>query len=205
VAKGDTIASIAKKYKADAGEIASYNELAGDKSLTVGASIIIPNGEIAAAPAVVKVKSPSGRVSIPKVGTTAKLHDAGGPNYDYYYIWPTGVCSTNEFHSCITQGLHGYNAVDIGVPKGTPIFASAAGTVIVAKDNGGWNGGYGNYVVIQHENGTQTLYAHATSVLVSPGESVAQGQTIATVGRTGEATGYHLHFEVRGAENPFGN
>ncbi len=198
VAKGDTIASIAKKYKSDAAEIASYNELSGDSSLSVGATIIIPNGEIAAVPTTVKVKSPSGTVSIPKTGTTAKLHDASGPDYNYYYTWPLvgGV---------VTQGLHGYNAVDIGAPKGTPILASAAGTVIVAKNNDGWNGGYGNYVVILHDNGTQTLYAHSSNVLVSVGDSVAQGQTIALVGRTGEATGYHLHFEVRGAENPFGN
>lgn len=198
VAKGDTIASIAKKYKADAGEIASYNELSGSGSLAVGTSIIIPNGEAPAVVSSVAVKSPSGTVSIPKVGTTAKLHDANGPDYNYYYTWPLvgGV---------ITQGLHGYNAVDIGAPKNTPILAAAAGTVIVARDNGAWNGGYGNYVVIQHDNGTQTLYAHATSVLVNVGDHVAQGQTIALVGRTGEATGYHLHFEVRGAENPFGN
>ncbi len=69
--------------------------------------------------------------------------------------------------------------------------------------SGGWNGGYGNYVVIQHGNGTQTLYAHATSILVSVGQQVTQGQTIATVGRTGRATGNHLHIEVRGAKNPF--
>jgi LysM repeat protein len=198
VAKGDTIASIAKKYKSDADEIASYNELSGDSSLAVGSSIIIPNGEAPAVVTTVKVKSPSGTVSIPKVGTTAKLHDAGGPDYNYYYTWPL-------LGGVITQGLHGYNAVDIGAPKGTPIYAAAAGTVIVAKNNDAWNGGYGNYVVIQHGNGTQTLYAHASDVLVSPGDSVAQGKTIGLVGKTGEATGYHLHFEVRGAENPFGN
>jgi LysM repeat protein len=192
VAKGDTIASIAKKYKSDAAEIASYNELAGDNSLSVGSTIIIPNGEIPAP----TVSTP--KKTIPKTGTTAKLHDASGPDYNYYYTWPLvgGV---------VTQGLHGYNAVDIGAPKNTPILASAAGTVIIAKNNDGWNGGYGNYVVIQHENGTQTLYAHANDLLVSVGDSVSQGQNIGLVGRTGEATGYHLHFEVRGAENPFGN
>jgi LysM repeat protein len=190
IKSGDTIASIAKKFKADANEIASYNELSQTGALAANTVIIIPNGEIPAP--TVKV----GGVSIPKKGTTAKLHDAGGPDYSYYYTWPLegGV---------LTQGLHGYNAVDIGAPKNTAIFASAAGTVIVAKNNDGWNGGYGNYVVIQHDNGTQTLYAHATSVLVSPGDSVSQGQTIALVGRTGEATGFHLHFEVRGAVNPF--
>lgn len=189
--KGDTLASIAKKFKADANEIASYNELSAGGPLAVSTTIIIPNGEVPVT--TIKV----GGVSIPKAGSTAKLHDAGGPNYSNYYTWPMvgGV---------LTQSLHGYNAVDIGAPKNTPIVASAAGTVIVAKNNDAWNGGYGNYVVIQHDNGTQTLYAHASEVLVSPGNSVSQGQTIALVGRTGESTGYHLHFEIRGAANPFG-
>jgi LysM repeat protein len=196
IKKGDTLASIAKKYKADATEIASYNELSVSGSLAADTVIIIPNGEIPAT--ATTIKTPSGTVSIPKIGTTAKLHDANGPNYDYYYTWPM-VGGT------LTQGLHGYNGIDIGAPKGTPIVASAGGTVLIARNNDGWNGGYGNYVVIQHNNGTQTLYAHASSVLVSSGDSVSQGQTIALVGRTGEATGYHLHFEVRGAENPFGH
>ena len=89
--------------------------------------------------------------------------------------------------------------------KGTPIYAAANGTVIVAKDNGAWNGGYGNYVVISHPNGTETLYAHMSKVLTCAGASVCQGDTIGLVGMTGEATGNHLHFEVRGAANPFAN
>ncbi len=196
IAKGDTLASIAKKYKANEAEIASYNELPADVQLNPGTAIIIPNGEITQI--IAPARASSSHVAIPKTGRTSKLHDAGGPNYDYYYVWPM-------IGGVLTQGLHGYNAVDIGAPKNTPILASAGGIVIVAKNNGAWNGGYGNYVVIQHLNGTQTLYSHATNVLVSPGDSVSQGQSIATVGRTGEATGNHLHFEIRGAENPFGN
>ena len=187
VVKGETITSIAKKYKGDAGEIASYNEIASNASLTTGTVIIIPHGEIAP---VLVATSPSG------TKPTATLHGAGGPDYSGFYAWPVDG-------GIVTQGLHGCNGIDIGASKATNMFAAAAGTVIIARSGGGWNGGYGNYVVIQHPNGTQTLYAHATSVLVAAGDSVAQGQTIATVGRTGQATGYHLHFEVRGAKNPF--
>jgi LysM repeat protein len=195
VVAGETLASVAKKYKGDAQEIASYNELAASAPLTVGSVVIIPNGEITAT---VPAPSRSGSsVKIPSVGTTARLHDAGGPDYGDYYIWPVAG-------GVLTQGLHGYNGVDIGAPKNTPIIAAAEGTVIIVKGGSGWNGGYGNYLVIQHPNGTQTLYAHATELLVSVGDSVAQGQTVALIGRTGEATGYHLHFEVRGAVNPFG-
>jgi murein DD-endopeptidase MepM/ murein hydrolase activator NlpD len=85
---------------------------------------------------------------------------------------------------------------------GTPIRASAAGTVIVSK-TGGWHGGYGNYVIISHSNGTQTLYAHTQKNFVSVGDSVEQGQLIARVGNTGNSTGPHVHFEIRGAKNPF--
>jgi murein DD-endopeptidase MepM/ murein hydrolase activator NlpD len=75
--------------------------------------------------------------------------------------------------------------------------------VVVAKA-GGWNGGYGSYVVIQHGNGSQTLYAHMSKVAAYDGEEVSQGQTIGYVGETGEATGPHVHFEIRnGIRNPF--
>jgi murein DD-endopeptidase MepM/ murein hydrolase activator NlpD len=101
-----------------------------------------------------------------------------------------------------TQNIHGFNGTDWGAPKGTPILAAASGKVIVAKYSG-YSGGYGQYVVIEHDNGTQTLYAHASKVLVSVGDEVKQGETIALVGSTGRSTGNHLHFEVRGAMNPF--
>ena len=101
-----------------------------------------------------------------------------------------------------TQGIHGYNGVDLASGTGTPIRAAAAGQVIVAKSYG-WNGGYGNYVVVRHANGTQTLYAHNSSNAVGVGTYVAQGQTVAYVGSSGRSTGSHLHFEVRGASNPF--
>ena len=101
-----------------------------------------------------------------------------------------------------SQGIHGHNGVDLAASVGTPIYASAAGTVIISK-TGGYNGGYGNYIVIRHDNGTQTLYAHNTENYVGVGETVSQGQTIGTVGSTGRSTGAHVHFEVRGAKNPF--
>lgn len=101
-----------------------------------------------------------------------------------------------------TQGIHGYNGVDIASTLGTPILASADGEVIISRSSG-WNGGYGTYVVIRHSNGTQTLYAHNSSNAVSVGDSVKQGQVIGYMGRTGKATGVHLHFEIRGAKNPF--
>ena len=84
---------------------------------------------------------------------------------------------------------------------GAPILAAASGTVIVAKSSG-FNGGYGEMIIIQHDNGTQTLYAHLSSVKVSVGQQVNRGDVIGGMGSTGRSTGPHLHFEVRGAITP---
>ncbi len=193
VGKGETIASLAKTFQANVDDIAQYNGLDQNTPLTVGSTLIIPNGQMPASASQSSGTSSShGKL---KKAPNEPYLGGSGPYYAGYYSWPVdgGV---------VTQGLHGWNAVDIGAHTGTPILAAADGIVIVAK-TGGWNGGYGNYVVIQHANGTQTLYGHASKVLVSAGDRVSQGETIARVGTTGMSTGPHLHFEVRGAKNPF--
>lgn len=88
-----------------------------------------------------------------------------------------------------------HKGIDIGASKGTPIYAAASGTVTVSQY--GYSGGYGNYIIISHGNGIQTLYGHCSELCVSAGEYVSQGQLIAKVGSTGLSTGNHLHFEVR--------
>jgi murein DD-endopeptidase MepM/ murein hydrolase activator NlpD len=86
-----------------------------------------------------------------------------------------------------------HEGIDIAASTGTPIWAAAAGTVIHA----GWLGGYGNLVVVDHGNGLATAYAHASAILVAVGQQVAQGETVALIGSTGNSSGPHLHFEVR--------
>lgn len=206
VVAGETLASLAKKYNSDVHGIAVYNGLADGQALTAGSMLLIPSAE-ASAPS--SNPAPSSKPKTKPVSTHARkiqniasgktkepFLGGSGPALDGYFAWPVAG-------GVITQGLHGWNAVDIGAPTGTSIYAAADGVVIIAQSNGGWNGGYGNYVVIQHSNGTQTLYAHMSRVLVHSGETVGQGDAIGRVGQTGEATGPHLHFEVRGAENPF--
>ncbi len=192
VKSGETLKGIVAKYKADIDEVMSYNNLTPDSVLAVDDIITIPDAELA--PIVTTPSKSSSKKSSEPV-LTAKLHDANGPNYVGYYTRPIvgGVR---------TQGLHGYNAVDLASPIGTPIYAAAAGTVIISS-YGDWNHGYGNYIVISHPNGTQTLYAHASKLIATQGEHVNQGQMIALVGSTGKSTGPHVHFEVRGAKNPF--
>lgn len=86
-----------------------------------------------------------------------------------------------------------HTGTDIGAPTGTPIKAAASGTVIFS----GWKGTLGKFIVVNHDNGVQTYYAHCSSLLVSKGDTVSAGQLIAKVGNTGRSTGPHLHFEIR--------
>jgi LysM repeat protein len=183
VGKGETIRSIATKYKADMDEIMAYNGFKQGDALALGSTVLIPDGEIQAKPAVSGSK------------LTAPLRNAGGPLYRDYYMRPISGGRKS-------QGLHGNNGVDFAAPVGTPIYAAADGVVIIARSSG-YNGGYGAYVVISHPNGTQTLYGHASKVLVSQGQTVSRGDTIALLGSTGKSTGPHVHFEIRGAANPF--
>lgn len=103
-------------------------------------------------------------------------------NYGYR-IHP--ISGTKKFHA----------GIDIGAAGGTNIVAGDSGTVMLASF--GYNGGYGNYIIINHGNGVTTRYAHCSNLYVSTGETVTKGQVIAAVGSTGASTGNHLHFEVR--------
>lgn len=110
----------------------------------------------------------------------------------------------------ITTGYYGYaghTGVDWACPGGTPIYAVKSGTVVTStalKRSNGTYRSYGEYIIIDHHDGTMTLYAHGNpgSRLVGPGQSVSQGQQIMSVGTTGNSTGYHLHFEVRVKARP---
>lgn len=178
VKAGDTLKSVTKKYKGDLGEILDYNNLSEDTVLLSGDVIIIPDGEVPF----------SSYVSNTPRGTS-------GPSYEGYYMRP--VIGGRK-----TQSFHGYNGVDLAVSYGSPIYSAAEGTVIINR-NSGWNGGYGKYIVISHPNGTQTLYAHNSDNIVFEGAYIVRGQVIGYVGSSGKSTGPHLHFEVRGARNPF--
>lgn len=180
VKKGDTLQSIAKKFGGSVDEIVDFNNLTSSASIYVGQEITIPDGE--------ESDSVGSKPSTSSAKTTVSKSLSG------YFIRPTtGVR---------TQGLHGkYNtAVDFGTPVGTPVKAAASGRVIVAKSYG-YNGGYGNYIVVQHSNGMQTIYAHLSFVGVSTGTTVGQGQVIGKTGNSGNSTGPHLHFEILGTRN----
>lgn len=190
VKKGETIASIAKKYninKDGEEDILAFNGLMAGDPLAIGSEIIIPDGEMQ-----IQITAPSRAPSY-----ISRLPEIFG-----YFMRPVlGGTNPRWKNKNNPQGIHGNNGVDISIACGTPIVASAPGTVIVSRSSG-WNGGYGKYIVIAHPNGTQTLYGHNSKNVVSVGQAVAQGQHIANIGSTGRSTGCHVHFEVRGAKNP---
>lgn len=188
VKTGDTVQSIVKAHNGDLQEVLQFNGLSADSKLAAGDEIIIPDGE---STTVHSSAGTSGTGSAGSGSTSAKKPNLGG-----YFVKPLA-------HYVLTQGIHGHNGVDMAAPAGTPIYAAASGRVIISK-NSGYNGGYGNYVVVAHPNGTQTLYAHMTKSVVVVGSSVGQGELLGYVGTTGHSSGYHLHFEIRGAVNIFG-
>lgn len=191
VAKGQTIKSIAKLYKVDINDIAFYNGITPDAKLAIGDKLMIPGGEMA---------DEGGDKPAPNLASALardKRYYETNPIQDIigYFINPVPTGRK-------TQGLHGpgHRGIDIGAPKGTLIYASAPGTVLIAR--AGWSGGYGNMAIIQHPNGTKTLYAHMTKLGTRTGAEVARGEVIGYVGSTGRSTGPHLHFEVFNAKNP---
>ncbi|MCD5381072.1 MAG: LysM peptidoglycan-binding domain-containing M23 family metallopeptidase [Candidatus Pacebacteria bacterium] len=182
VKKGDTMGVIAEKYDGDVAEILAYNDMTSADTISIGDVLIIPGGAMSVSTRTTTYAQPV-RTSGTSVASGAGLiHPAPG--------------------SVKTQGIHGYNAVDLAAAHGSSIRAAAAGEVIVSKSSG-WNGGYGQYIVIRHSNGTQTLYSHLSRNSVGVGAYVKQGQVIGGMGTTGKSTGVHLHFEVRGGSNPF--
>lgn len=189
VKKSDTVAVIAKKYKAEPEKIIAFNDLPADGRINEGQNLIIPDGEIAPPPAPPKpIKTTQPTNVTGKGPKPANISSAG----EGFYIFPTTGRNYGRIHS--------NNGVDVGNKCGTPIYAAADGTVNTAK--GGWNGGYGIYIKITHgSNKTETLYGHLSELGVSAGQSVSKGQFIGYMGTTGRSTGCHLHFEVHGARN----
>ena len=126
------------------------------------------------------------------IGTARTLasakQKAAAKKAGFIYPLPKNVREVSAYYG---DGRN-HKGVDLRAPNGTPIYASAGGVVTLS----GYNGGYGNCVIIDHLNGLKTLYGHASELLVKAGDRVSAGDLIAYVGRTGNATGNHLHFEV---------
>ena len=166
----------------------SYTEEGHAGEQQVVQQVVRLNGES------VLTKAVSAQVLTPAQDTLVHVGTQERPEF----VWPAHGSYTGSYGIDTINGANRkHSGIDIAAASGTAICAARAGTVVYA----GWdNGGYGNLVVIQHDNGTHTYYAHNSSIYVSVGDSVEQGEQIAAMGATGRVTGVHCHFEVRSGE-----
>ncbi|MEK7165719.1 MAG: peptidoglycan DD-metalloendopeptidase family protein [Patescibacteria group bacterium] len=176
VTRGETIYSIAKKYQTDAQKILNwpFNDFADldTFALTAGQPLVVPDG----------VMPKAKPVYIPQL--IAQVGQSAG---DGQFTWPT--------QGVISQRPVSYHmAVDIANRDLPAILAADAGKVILVEYG---RFGYGYHVIIDHNNGYQTLYGHMSDIYVSIGQAVSKGSVIGKMGSTGRSSGPHLHFEVR--------
>lgn len=175
VEEGDTLLSLAARFNVESGLLLFSNGLASI-DLEPGQLIVIPGIDLPAPPQMVAV---------------SRSYSSGSSFLLPRMVWPVQGTITSKFGA--RGGTH--RGIDIAGGVGTPIRAAAAGEVIFS----GWaraSSGYGRMVIIRHNKQVQTLYAHASQLLVKVGDIVAQGDVIARVGTSGNTTGPHLHFEV---------
>ena len=191
--EGDSLQKIADQYYVDVQDILLYpgNKLDltdPNPQIEPGTFVMIPGGwrenQQWLVPTVWSAnaganKSIPGACSVPE----------GGAIGSGYFVWPAAnhSISGNDYWS-------GHLGIDIAAATGAPIYAADNGVVVYAAPIGG---GYGNMIMIDHQNGFHTLYAHLSSINVNCGASVYQGQLIGLAGSTGNSTGPHLHFEIR--------
>jgi len=200
---GDTLAKIAERYNVTIKELLSLNPGLEAARLVVGTQIQVARSTPGRSRMILGLApSASGGLSWPEQPGFGGLrnHSPFNPYGDQGWIWPTkGIFSSG--YGWRWGRMH--KGIDIANNVGTPILAAKGGQVISA----GWNdGGYGYLVEIRHEDGSLSRYAHNSSILVQPGQTVPQGAVISLMGSTGRSTGPHLHFEIlppgRGAANP---
>lgn len=166
----DTLSAIAKRYKTSVAAIKQMNGLRSD-IIRVGQNLRLSN-----------VKSTETASTIYKMRVFAMPVLNARVTSQFGYRKDPFNPNVKNYHS----------GLDLSAPVGTPIIAAADG-IIEFK---GRNGGYGNTVIIRHKGGYKTIYAHCSTITVDEGETVKMGTVIGSVGRTGTATGAHLHFEV---------
>jgi lipoprotein NlpD len=200
VQAGQTLWRIARTYGVTVADLQRANGLSDPTQLEVGSTLVIPGAdrELAVAPPDTPLARmeprPAHRASpaqIPRGGGHALDAAAGGEPL----VWPVRGVIISGFGP---RDREHHDGLDLACPEGTPVFAADEGEVLFA----GEQRGYGNLVLIRHPSGLVTVYAHNSENLAAQGDRVLRGEPIARVGRTGNATGPHLHFEVRVGARP---
>ncbi|MDW7652254.1 MAG: M23 family metallopeptidase [Bacillota bacterium] len=173
--RGETVWDLARRYNVSMNDILSANNVQDVHRLQAGQELLIPGA--------------SGPVTIPATSKRNIVLASRSSTRSGQFIWPT--------HGYISSGYgprwgRFHYAIDIAADTGTPIFAIAGGVV----SDAGWRQGYGYMVRIDHKNGWESVYGHASRLFVMSGQAVNSGQQIAAIGQTGNATGPHVHLEM---------
>jgi len=175
VAPGETVYHIATEYGVSVGRLMSANGISDPRELRVGQVLTIPGAYRAAS-----------------IGTASRgVHRYTGERASRQFSWPVQNGVVSSGFGIRNGAMH--SGVDIAAPVGTPVLAADSGVVIFS----GTLHGYGNTVIIRHDDEYATVYGHNSRNLVSEGARVTRGQEIGEIGRTGRTTGANLHFEVR--------
>ncbi|MEQ8173790.1 MAG: M23 family metallopeptidase [Syntrophomonadaceae bacterium] len=170
VKKGETLWDIARKYNVSLEQLCSLNQGVNAENLKIGMNLTLPDS----------ARKTSSVYTTPSRGTASTA----------FFTWPIRGAITSSY-GWRSSGFH--HGTDISARYGDSIQAAAAGVVAYT----GYNGVYGKMIVIEHSDGSETLYAHLSSIGVSTGQRVKRGEAIGKIGTTGNSTGPHLHFEVK--------
>ncbi|HEX9307280.1 MAG TPA: M23 family metallopeptidase [Anaeromyxobacter sp.] len=224
VRRGETIYRIARAYGIDPTDLMETNGVADPRTVAVGTELFVPGaprvlevppapvpGDPAHATATPPLTHASTSTSTTPTATRPPSPTSAHPERsaadggaeskgaeskgDAPLMWPLKGVLYGRYG--VRAGRR-HDGIDIAAPEGTTVLAAAAGTIIYA----GEQAGYGAIVIVRHENGLVTLYAHNARLLVGDGARVRRGEPIAKVGQTGRTTGPHLHFEVRDGTRP---
>jgi len=200
VQRGQTLWGIARAYGVELTALARANNISDTDILHVGQKLYIPGATQLRSVAsrcpcgsremhASNAQTPAPRTDTPPLQTSSTPEQNSVE--DFPLIWPVQGMITRKF---VQGSKDRHDGIDIAAPQDTPIRAAADGKVIYSD----WGpGGYGRIVILQHRGAMVTVYAHNQRNLVRVGDFVRQGEYIATVGKTGRATAYHLHFEIR--------
>jgi murein DD-endopeptidase MepM/ murein hydrolase activator NlpD len=193
VKRGETVYRIAKSYGIPPRELMEVNDLRDPRQLEPGMELFVPGATRALEVPPLAPGAPAEREVVSPEPAPASSHAA--PTMEAKLRWPVRGVLYSRYG--VRRGQR-HDGIDIAAPEGTGIGAAASGTVVYA----GEQSGYGSIVILRHEGGLLTLYAHASKLLVRHGDRVGAGQPIAKVGRSGRTSGPHLHFEVREGTRP---
>lgn len=184
VASGETLESIAQKYQVHVETILEFNEIEVPDDIGIGEELIIPDGKVQITPSRQTQIAQYSTRNVKQVNVPADFVAANSG-----LIWPIAIRNITQYFSSK------HKALDISNGQRPQFWASGDGIVELS----GWDGAYGNSVVLNHGNGLKTRYAHASELYVTAGDRVSSGQVIGRVGNTGRtygATGLHLHYEI---------